>query len=75
MMDSTSLPLQSILMAKIVFELPANANSFHAVLIDETWTVSVGVHEPDGDDYVETTIDTDLTTALVGTKAKLASHV
>lgn len=59
---------------KLVFELPDNAVSFHAVLIDKTWTVSVGVHVTDGDDYVETTNDTDITTALVGTKAKLASH-
>lgn len=51
------------------------AVGFHAVKIDNTWTMSASVHVEGGDDYIETVEGhSDYNEALVELKSLLDSH-
>lgn len=50
--------------------LPEGTVGFHVVNVG-AWTMSVGVHVPDGDDYVVTAEGDDFATTLAALKAKL----
>jgi hypothetical protein len=53
-----------------------NASGFHATNLmgDGNWTLSVSVHVPEGDDYVESVQDPDLNAGLAALKERLDSH-
>lgn len=53
--------------------LPEGTVGFHMVNVG-SWTMSVSVHVPDGDDYVVTTEGADFTETLNALKEELIAH-